>query len=153
MTLATQLVFESDMILKNSKDLLEYIKCMSFSFCNTVKAFDNSTLYKTIPHSKLKDRLKELVQLSFLKKNDQRRYKYLVLGRNISYFVKKSSLILLKKNWYLQHARVFGLTTYLQYIYIPWPTRKNWESGTVKNETVRQKRLFQFFCCVLSIYM
>ena len=57
---------------------------MSLSFCNTIKSFDNSTLYKTIPHSNLKYSLKELVQLCFLKKNNQRRYKYLVL----SYFVK-----------------------------------------------------------------
>jgi hypothetical protein len=62
---------------------------MPLSFCNTIKAFDNSTLYTNISHSKLKDILKELVQLYFLKKNDQRGYKYLVLGMNISYFVKK----------------------------------------------------------------
>ena len=35
-------------------------------------------------HSKLKDRLKELVQLCFIKMNGQHRYKYLVLGRNKS---------------------------------------------------------------------
>ena len=84
-------------ILKNSKDLLEYIKYMPLSFCNTIKAFDNSTLYTTIPHSKLQDRLKELVQLCFLKQNDQRRYKYLVLGMNISYFVKKKNTLILSK--------------------------------------------------------
>jgi hypothetical protein len=32
-----------------------------------------------------------LVQLCFIKKNDQRRYKYLVLGRDISYFVNNHS--------------------------------------------------------------
>jgi hypothetical protein len=48
-------------ILKNFKDLLlEYIKYMSLSVCNTIKAFDNSTLYTTISHTKLKERLKEL---------------------------------------------------------------------------------------------
>jgi uncharacterized membrane protein len=40
---------------------------MSLSFYNNIKTFDFSTLYTTIPHSKLKDRLKELVQLSFIK--------------------------------------------------------------------------------------
>jgi hypothetical protein len=70
-------------ILKNSKDLLEYIQSRSFPF-------DFSTPYTTIPHSKLKDRLRELVQLCFIKKNGQRRYKYLVLGRDRSYFVKKN---------------------------------------------------------------
>ena len=55
------------------------------------KTFDFSTLYTTIPHSKLKNKLRELVQLHFIKKNGQRRYKYLVLGRDRSYFVKKYS--------------------------------------------------------------
>jgi hypothetical protein len=49
---------------------------------------DSEELYATIPYSKLKDKLRELVQLCFIKKNGQRRYKYLVLGRNRSYFVK-----------------------------------------------------------------
>ena len=66
-------------ILKNSKDLLEYIQSRSLSSCNSIKTFDFSTLYTTIPHSKLKDKLRELVQLCFIKKNGQRRYKYLVL--------------------------------------------------------------------------
>jgi hypothetical protein len=78
-------------ILKNSKDLLEYIQYRSLSSCNSIKTFDFSTLYTTIPHSKLKDKLRELVQLCFIKKNDQRIYKYLVLGRDRSYFVKYNS--------------------------------------------------------------
>jgi hypothetical protein len=52
-------------ILKNSKDLLEYIQSRSLSSCNSIKTFD-STLYTTI-----KDKLRELVQLCFIKK-DQR---------------------------------------------------------------------------------
>ena len=48
---------------------------------------DSEELYATIPYSKLKDKLRELVQLCFIKKNGRRRYKYLVLGRNRSYFV------------------------------------------------------------------
>ena len=76
-------------ILKNSKDLLEYIQSMSLS-CNSINTFNFSTLYTTIPHSKLEDRLRELFQLCFIKKNGQRRYKYLVLGRDGYYFVKKT---------------------------------------------------------------
>jgi hypothetical protein len=76
-------------ILKNSTDLLGYIQSRSLSSCNSIKIFDFSTLYTTIPHSKLKDKFRELVQLCFIKKNGQRRYKYLVLGRDRSYFVKK----------------------------------------------------------------
>jgi hypothetical protein len=76
-------------ILKNSKNLLEYIQSMSLSSCNSIKTLDFSTLYTTIPHSKLKEKLRELVQLFFIRKNGQRRYKYIVLGRDRSYFVKK----------------------------------------------------------------
>ena len=78
-------------ILKNSKDLLEYIQSKSLSSCNSIKTFDFSTLYTTIPHSKLKEKLKELVQLCFIKRNGQRRYKYLVLGMDKYYFVKLQS--------------------------------------------------------------
>ena len=80
-------------ILKNSKNLLEYIQYRSLSSCNIIKTFDFSTLYATIPHSKLMDKWRELVQLCFIKKNDQSRYKYLVLGslRDLSKFVKKTS--------------------------------------------------------------
>jgi hypothetical protein len=77
-------------ILKNSKNLLEYIQSMSLSSCNSIKTLDFSTLYTTIPHSKLKEKLRELVQLFFIRKNGQRRYKYIVLGRDRSYFVKKN---------------------------------------------------------------
>jgi hypothetical protein len=45
-------------ILKNSKDLLEYIQSRSLS-CNSIKTFDFSTLYTTIPHSKRKNKLRE----------------------------------------------------------------------------------------------
>jgi hypothetical protein len=75
-------------ILKNSKDLLEYIQSKSLSSCNNTKTFDFSTLYTTIPLSKLKNKIRDLVQLCFIKKNDQRRYKYLLLGSDRSYVVK-----------------------------------------------------------------
>jgi hypothetical protein len=77
-------------ILKNSKNLLEYIQSMSLSSCNSIKTLDFSTLYTTIPYSKLKEKLRELVQLFFIRKNGQRRYKYIVLGRDRSYFVKRN---------------------------------------------------------------
>ena len=64
--------------------------------CNSIKPFDFSTHYITIPHSKLKDRLRELIQLCFIKKNVQRRYKYLVLGRDRPYVVNRTILILPK---------------------------------------------------------
>jgi len=66
-------------IRKNSKNMLEYIQSRYLSSWNSTKTFDFSTLYTTIPLSKLKDKLRELVQLCFLKKNGQRRYTYIVL--------------------------------------------------------------------------
>ena len=56
-------------IMKNSKDLLEYIQSRSLSSCNSIKTFDFSTLYTTIRHSKLKDRVREFVRLCFITKN------------------------------------------------------------------------------------
>jgi len=85
-------------ILKKSKDLLEYIQSRSLSSCNSIKTFDFSTLCTNIHHSKLKDKLRELVQLCFIKRNGQRRYKYLMLGRDRSYFIKKTTLILSKSS-------------------------------------------------------
>jgi hypothetical protein len=111
-------------ILKNLKDMLEYIQSRSLSSCNSIKTFDFSTLYTTIPHSKLNDKLRELVQLCFIKKNGQRRYKYLVLGRDRFYFEKTPFWFYQKVlwNWYLQQARVFGGRVFQQTIGIPMGT-------------------------------
>jgi hypothetical protein len=94
-------------ILKNSKDQLEYIQSRSLSSCNVIQILDLSTLYTTIPHSKRNDKLRELIQLCFIKKNGQHRHKYLVLGSDRSHL--KKTLWLYQNilwNWYHQHARV-----------------------------------------------
>ena len=76
----------------DSKELeRSYIQSRSLFSCDSIKTFNFSTLYTTIPHSKLRDKLRELVQLYFIKKNGQRRYIYLVLGRDRFYFVKHHS--------------------------------------------------------------
>ena len=75
-------------ILKNSKDLLQYLKCPSLKQVHSIQTFDFSTLYTTIPHLKLKSRLKDIIKQCFLHKNGNRKYKYLVLGHNETYFVK-----------------------------------------------------------------
>jgi hypothetical protein len=85
-------------ILKNSNDLLEYIQSRSLSSCNSINTFDLSTLYTTISHSKLKDKLRELVQLCFLKRM-----------ANVDKTTTKRPLWFYQKvlwNWYHQHARV-----------------------------------------------
>jgi hypothetical protein len=52
-------------ILKKSKDLLDNLKSRSFSQVSSIKTFDFSTLYTTLPHDKLKTRLKETLHKAF----------------------------------------------------------------------------------------
>ena len=78
-------------ILKNSKELLEHLQSPNFNHITSIKSFDFSTLYTTIPHQKLKSRLATIIRNSFIHKNGNRRYKFLVLGREGPYFVKERS--------------------------------------------------------------
>ena len=78
-------------ILKNSKELLEHLKSPTFNNVTSIKSFDFSTLYTTIPHQKLKDRLASIIRNAFIFRNGNRRYKYLVLGHEEIYFVKEHS--------------------------------------------------------------
>ena len=55
------------------------------------KSFDFFTLYTTIPHEKLKSRLATIIRNSFIHKNGNRSYKFLVLGRKGSFFIKEHS--------------------------------------------------------------
>jgi hypothetical protein len=52
-------------VLRNSKDLLDNNKSRSFSQVSSIKTFDFSTLYTTLPHGKLKTRLKETIHKAF----------------------------------------------------------------------------------------
>ena len=74
-------------ILKNSKELLDHLKSPNFNLITNIKSFDFSTL----PHQKLKGRLATIIRNSFIHKNGNRRYKYLVLGREGPYFVREHS--------------------------------------------------------------
>ena len=78
-------------ILKNSKDLIDILRSRSLSTCHSIKTFDFSTLYTTIPHKQLKDRLESIIRNTFVKSNGKRRYKYLVVGYNGAYFVREDS--------------------------------------------------------------
>ena len=75
--------------IKNSKELLEYLASTELKYCNSLKTFDFSTLYTTLPHDKLKSVLRDLIHQSFCTKKGDKRYSYLVLGRDKAYFVKK----------------------------------------------------------------
>ena len=78
-------------ILKNSKELSEHLQSPNFNHITSIKSFDFSTLYTTIPHQKLKSRLATIIRNSFIHKNGNRRYKFRVLGREGPYFVKEHS--------------------------------------------------------------
>ena len=78
-------------ILKNSKELLKHLQSPNFNHITSIKSFDFSTLYTTIPHQNLKSRLATIIRNFFIHKNGNRRYKFLVLGREGPYFVKEHS--------------------------------------------------------------
>ena len=70
-------------ILKNSKELFEHLKYLNLNHITSIKSFDFSTLYTTvtIPHGKMKSRLASIIRNSFIFKNGNHRYRYLVLGQ------------------------------------------------------------------------
>ena len=69
--------------------MLETLSSRSQYVCSSIKTFDLSTFYTTIPHTLLKHRNKELTQRCFSKKSGGQSYQYLVIGK--SYFVKSHS--------------------------------------------------------------
>ena len=75
-------------ILKNSKQLLDNLHSNSIASVNSIKTFDFSTLYTTIPHDQLKSRLASIVNQAFCFKNGKKRYEYIVVKYNSTYFVK-----------------------------------------------------------------
>ena len=85
------------MDLKNSKELLEHLKSPTFNHVTSIKSFDFATLYTAIPHQKLKYRLATFIRNAFMfkykkrdiKRDSNRRYKYLVLVHEETYFVKE----------------------------------------------------------------
>ena len=108
-------------ILKNSKELLDHLKSPNFNLITNIKSFDFSTLYTTIPHQKLKTRLATIIRNSFLHKNGNRRYKFLVLGREGTYFVKEHFDA---KNKYTEEdiIKMLELTTFL------WSSRERFSN-------------------------
>ena len=50
-----------------------------------------STIYIIIPHTKVKARLSELIKNAFSCKNGKKRYGYILVGHNSSYFVTDTS--------------------------------------------------------------
>jgi hypothetical protein len=78
-------------ILKNSKELLEKLKSFDFSKIDSIKTYDFYTLYTTISHNKLKSQLFQIIDNCFLNKNGTQKYKFFVIGKQDTYFVRNHS--------------------------------------------------------------
>jgi len=76
-------------ILKNSKVLLENLNKHSQTKFTSLRTFDFSTLYTTLPHSKLKQRLANIIRNAFISKSGKRRYNFMVVKNDTAYFVKE----------------------------------------------------------------
>jgi hypothetical protein len=74
-------------ILKNSKELLKNLKSPIFSQIYSIKTYDFTTLYTSIPHDRLKTRLFNMINSCFFNKNGKRKYSYLVVNHSYRYFV------------------------------------------------------------------
>ena len=79
--------YAHNLFLKNSKDLLDSLKSRSFSQVSSIKTLDFSTLYTTLPHDKLKTRLKETIHKVFSHRNYGSLF--VVLDYNSTYFSNK----------------------------------------------------------------
>jgi hypothetical protein len=94
-------------ILKNSKDLLDNLKSRYFSQVSSIKTFDLSTLYTTLPHDKLKTRLKETIHKAFSHRNYGS--KFVVLGYNSTFF-KQNIVKMYKDKWSkIKMSKIFFL--------------------------------------------
>ena len=82
---------ESDEDPQEWKGVIRISWVSKFQPYNKHKIFRFLTLYTTIPHDKLKSRLASIIQKSFIFKNGNRRFKYLILGHEEAYFVKVHS--------------------------------------------------------------
>jgi hypothetical protein len=74
-------------ILKNSEELLENLKSRIFSQIHSIRTYDFTTLYTTIPHDKLTARFFSIIESCFFKNNGKRKYSYLVFNDSCTYFV------------------------------------------------------------------
>ena len=155
-------------ILKNSKELLEQLHSRSFTNVSSIKTYDFSTLYTTIPHAKLKTRLKDIIHNTFVNKNGTRRYQYIVVKYNVAYFVKEHSDapqkyteqdIINMLNFLIDNIYVeFGGCNFQQTIGIPMGTNcaplladlflysyeAEFLQNLVKNKNIKVKKSFNF---------
>jgi hypothetical protein len=102
-------------ILKNSKELLESIHKYSNTKINALKTFDFSTLYTTIPHSKLKKRLAAIIHNAFVSKNGKQKYNFMAIKNGTAYFVSENTEA---KQIYTEHDIITMLNFLIDNIFV-----------------------------------
>ena len=105
---------------KECKSIIRTSSISKFQPYHKHQVLSFSTLYTTIPHQKLKSRLATIIRNSYIHKNGNRRYTFLVLGREGPYIVKDHSD---SKNKYTEDDIIKG-----------W-SRVGARTGTLKNPT------------------
>ena len=78
-------------ILENSSELQQTMNSFHYPKITSIQPFDFLTLYTSIPHQKLKDRIHLLVNQTFLYKNGSRRYKHLVVNGDGTFFTNEET--------------------------------------------------------------
>ena len=78
-------------ILKNNSELLQKMNSYYYPKITSVQTFDTATLYTSILHQTLKDRMHMLVNQTFLSKNGPPRYKYLVFNKDRTFFTNEET--------------------------------------------------------------
>ena len=73
-------------ILKNSTNLLSSLGHLGVHRATSIKTFNFSTLYTSIPHDLLKSRMNSITNNAFKHKNGGTRYTHIKVCRNKSYF-------------------------------------------------------------------
>ena len=71
--------------------MLDTLSSTSEYVCNSIKTFDFSTLYTTIPHAKLNLDLKNLFNVASQIRMENKDISILFIGRDKYYFIKSRS--------------------------------------------------------------
>ena len=139
---------------------MDNLKSRSFSQVSSIKTFDFSTLYTTLPHDKLKTRLKETIHKAFSHRNDGS--KFVVLGYNSTYFSNKiqngktcysteqecASIYQLLLHMVFTSCKWFAMQGPVAIILISWNVIFIWETGY----RTRAIKRFALFDLLKSLY-
>ena len=78
-------------ILKDSSELLQKMNIFHYPKITSIQTFDFSTLYTSMRHHKLKEKMHMLENQTFLYKNGSRRYKHLVVSGDKTFFTNEKT--------------------------------------------------------------